>query len=80
MLRWTQAFQAVPQCFDRSALRRDARLARCGWRACWPERKTTLYGIEGYTALLVNGKELESRRPRQRNGMGTGPDKVVMKA
>ena len=57
ILRWTEAFKLFPKAviiphYDEMP----------GWLIWWARlasrRKATLYGIEGFTALLVNGRQL----------------------
>jgi cyanophycinase len=78
LLRWTQAFKLFPNAliiphYDEMPawLGRVARLLA--------KRKTTLYGIEGFTALVVNGKELRVIG-RGSVTVWNGTGKVVLKA
>lgn len=78
LLHWTQAFRLFPNAlivphFDEMPgwLVRTARLLA--------RRRITLYGIDGFTALLVRGKEL-SVAGRGSVTVWNGAGKVVMKA
>ena len=78
LLHWTQAFKLFPNAlivphFDEMPgwLVRIARLLT--------KRRITLYGIEGFTALLVKGKELHVAG-RGSVTVWNGAGKVVMKA
>jgi len=65
-----RGFQAVPECCDHSALRRDARLARaCG--ALARQAQNHLVWDRGLYGFTGERQWLESHRARQRNGVGS---------